>query len=580
MKRLLICILFFLIFPAHAFAQNYDWTIDSFSSDVTIQKTGIVHVHEIINTTFNIDKHGIYRDIPYRYSDSNGGTTYTQITHISTGSDENSVSKQGDLVQIKIGDPNKTFTGPHTYTIDYDVVGVIRNFPPYDELYWNLTGNDWDVPINTATAVVHFPSGVIQRFTCYQGETGMTQNCISHQVDSHTVQFSSTHVLSAGEGLTGVVNFPQGIVPLIHVASFADQLKSPISFAVFFLTLFIGTGGILLYWWNKGRDKETKGGYLASANAPIENAPVFEHTPMVVEYEPPDGLRPAEIGVLVDEKADTLDVTATIIDLASRGYMTITEKSKKWLFGNTDYLFTRTDKKDDNLLSYEKLLLDRLFGKKKEVLVSSLKRSFYEDLKDVKAALYKNVVDKTLFPQNPESVRSTYTAIAIVVGIVGGSLLFFSISNQIALLTMFLVGLIISAINIAIFSRLMPRRTAKGHMLNQRVRGYREFIEHVEKYRQQFFEKKNMFNEVLPYAIVFGLTEKFAKALKDMGTEVPKPTWYYGAGPFNPILFSNNVSAFSDSLSSAMVSTPKGSGFSSGGGFSGGGFGGGGGGSW
>jgi uncharacterized membrane protein len=85
--------------------------------------------------------------------------------------------------------------------------------------------------------------------------------------------------------------------------------------------------------------------------------------------------------------------------------------------------------------------------------------------------------------------------------------------------------------------------------------------------------------EVLPYAIVFGVTKKLAKAMEDMGIKPPEPAWYVGAAAFNPYRFTNNIDNFSRSLSSAIAAAPGGSG-SGGGGFAGGGFGGGGGGSW
>ncbi len=58
----------------------------------------------------------------------------------------------------------------------------------------------------------------------------------------------------------------------------------------------------------------------------------------------------------------------------------------------------------------------------------------------------------------------------------------------------------------------MPRRTAKGYAVLRHVDGFRRFIDESEKERAQFAEKKNLFSEYLPYAIVFGATEKWAHA--------------------------------------------------------------------
>ena len=125
----------------------------------------------------------------------------------------------------------------------------------------------------------------------------------------------------------------------------------------------------------------------------------------------------------------------------------------------------------------------------------------------------------------------------------------------------------------------MSRRTAHGQELNRRLQGYQLFISQVEKHKQQFLENKNIITEILPYTIIFGLTEKFAKALKDIGIDAPTPTWYHSTHPFIFSDFSKSMNTFSSSMSSSISSAPRSSGFS-GGGSSGGGFGGGGGGSW
>jgi len=140
--------------------------------------------------------------------------------------------------------------------------------------------------------------------------------------------------------------------------------------------------------------------------------------------------------------------------------------------------------------------------------------------------------------------------------------------------------LMASGLVLLVMSRFMPRRTAYGRELYRRVKGYNLFISTAEKYRQRFFEKKNMFNEVLPYAITFGLTEKFAKQMHDIGLEPSTSGWYVGTNNFNTASFASNINSFSSSMSNAMASTPSSSGGFSGGGSSGGGFGGGGGGSW
>jgi uncharacterized membrane protein len=143
---------------------------------------------------------------------------------------------------------------------------------------------------------------------------------------------------------------------------------------------------------------------------------------------------------------------------------------------------------------------------------------------------------------------------------------------------MILAGLLVLAT-----AGLMPRRTPAGREMYRRVLGFREYMQVAETDRQRFYEEANIFEKYLPYAIVYGCVDKWAKAFEDMGIEPSTSNWYVGTTAFHAVAFSQNLNSFSNSLSSAIASTPGGSGgsgFSSGGGFSGGGVGGGGGGRW
>ena len=80
----------------------------------------------------------------------------------------------------------------------------------------------------------------------------------------------------------------------------------------------------------------------------------------------------ARSGTIIDEQANTLDVTATIVDLAVRGYLTIEEIPKEGWFGKPDWTLHRTDKADDDLLTYERTLLTGLFKDGNDPALSSL----------------------------------------------------------------------------------------------------------------------------------------------------------------------------------------------------------------
>lgn len=584
MKKILflITLLFFFFSPKPALAIDEGWTIDSFNSDISVEQTGEVNVIETIAVDFDtLSKHGIYRDIPYVY-ESNGQKTYTEIVINKVKQNGESATYEtttnDNYFRIKIGDADKTISGKNTYSINYTAKGVLRGFPDHDELYWNVTGNNWPVPIKQAMASVTLPSKGIEKIACFQGYAGSQGDCIAQKQSEQTAQFSTRDVLDSQQGLTIVTGYTKGMVPLLvaqRPKTFWEKLTSIPSETIFTIIVVFSSLFFINLWFTHGRD-HWSGGYLfGKINDIGSSMPLMHHETIVVEFTPPEKLRPAEIGVLMDERADTKDIVSTIIDLAGRGYLTITEVQKKWIFGETDYILDKKNKEATDLRGYEKKLLEELFDKDSSVKVSSLKTTFYEKLKEIKEDVYQEVVSRKLFPANPEKIRRKYFFIGIGL-IIGG--IFIVQFNQAPLIGSIIPGLGssigVSGIILTLLSPFMPRKTAYGRELYRRAKGYYLFINTAEKYRQQFFEKKNMFNEVLPYAIMFGLTTKFAKQMNDMGVTQTASAWYIGTQPFNGTSFGNTVNGFSNSLSSAIAASPQGSGFSGG---SGGGFGAGGG---
>lgn len=577
--------LFFLLTPSLINAQE-NWTINAFDSEIEILSNGQVNIVETINVDFgSLQKHGIFRDIPFAYTASDGAKTYTEVvvTRVRDGAGQvpYEVFTTGDFVRVKIGDPDKTITGEQSYRIEYTATGVLRSFDSHDELFWNVTGSNWPVPISEVSASVTLPSEAITKITCFQGTLGSNEACTSKKLNDKVATFFSKGSLGPKEGLTVVVGYTSGLVPITTVAppeNPFDNLFSLQSIAISLVTIAAGGALVFFLWWRRGRDYWVKQRFADDPNAKHEIRPVGAHETVVVEYTPPENLRPAEVGTLIDEKAHTADVTATIIDLATRGFLKIKELEKKWLFGSVDYELTKIQKDTNSLVDYERELLDRIFDEGDKVKLSDLKTKFYKDLKKVKEELYKEMINKKFFYENPESVRRKYMFFGLGVGIFGGVLLFIGMFLPIILLIPFAVSVGLTGVMLLIFSNFMPRKTAHGREMFRRIKGYELFVSKAEKYRQQFFERKNLFNEVLPYAIVFGATEKFAKAFKDIGIEPRQPSWYTGTRPFNAAVFGVSMASFSNSLGSAMAATPGGSGFSGGG--AGGGFGGGGGGSW
>jgi hypothetical protein len=547
------------------------WVIERFAADITINRDGSLHIVEAIDANFgSLQKHGIFRTIPVRYQwdDTHLRVYQLQVRSVTDGSAKSvryETSDQGGSKVIKIGDPDRTVSGRQTYRITYDVSGAMNAFPDHDELYWNVNGGAWDVRAQTVTATVHAPAAP-QQATCYQGAAGSDESC-RFTITSSGADFAATRPLAPRGQLTIVASLAKGVVaePTPIIARNGDNLLAyfepqPLWLALAVFALAGGLAFLYWRWYTVGRDAR-------------------ERDTIVPEYEPPDKVRPAQLGVLLDESADTKDVTATIVDLAVRGYLTITEEPQPWIFAKKDWTLHATGKGMNPLLPYEKIVYEGLFKDGAEVKVSELRTHFISSLRSAESELYRDSADRKWFATRPDRVRQGYAGVSVLVIIAGFGITWLlgrTVGAGLVGVAVIVVGLVALAV-----ARIMPAKTAEGAELFRRSLGFRHYMEVAEKERQRFAERENIFSEYLPYAIVFGCVDKWARAFKDIDMSAQTSSWYVGSGPFNAGILSSSLMGFSSNLGSAISSTPGssgGSGFSGGG--AGGGGGGGGGGSW
>jgi hypothetical protein len=584
-----------LVPSARARAQG-TWIIDSFSSDITVQSDGTLAVAETIAVDFSAPQHGIYREIPVTYDYSSTQVRVLQVdvgqaTDQSGNAVEVKTSRVGANLQLRLGDPNRTVTGRQTYHLEYHVRGALNAFPDHDELYWNATGDQWSVPMTVASVTVAVPAGSLQQVACYQGPQGSTQTCSATRLDASTAQFAATRQLSPGEGLTVVVGMAKGAVPE-PVPILSSKPRTPLQYfslgpGPLLASFLVLLGGLLLVgraWWRHGRDRRYTSLYYLTQNPAEETRPIGGRDEIVVEYQPPEGLRPAEIGLLLDERADAKDVTATIIHLAVRGYLTITEVAQGGLMGRLagkDWLLTRKKEDASDLAKYERLAFDGLFESGPEVRLSDLKREYYATLSIVADELYFSATERGWFSGNPQSTRNKWLAAGMGVVVAGVAL-----CAALGYLAGFgLVGVPVALVGLVMIplSRAMASRTAQGSELLRRCLGFREYMVTAEKDRQRFFEAAHLFSDYLPYAIVFGCVQRWAKAFEGIeGATAATAGWYVGGYYGGPLAFSSALEGLNSNVTSAIASTPSASGASGfgAGGFSGGGMGGGGGGAW
>jgi uncharacterized membrane protein len=569
--------LFILTFLVdRAYAQ--DFTINNFHSDITINEDSSFIVKETIDVEFHKLKHGIYREVPFKYTDERGNTIKTPLEVLSV-TDESGKNwkykskKTGNVINIRIGDPKRYIEGYQTYVVTYKVENAILFFDDHDELYWNVTGNYWWAPIKKALANVTLTtkkkSGNLWA-TCYTGPSGSKESACRFEISNNTGEFTTTKNLGTREGFTIAFGWDKGLIlppsswrKFLWIINIKDNW-------IFILPVFSLIFTINL-WRTRGRDPRVR-----EAVRVMYEPPKYQNVP----------LTPGEVGTLIDEKLDARDITSTIVGLAVKGYIKIEEtKTEGLIFDSTDYYLAKIKEPDETLSPFEIILMDRIFPKEQKLpgrMVSEMKNEFYKNLDLLRSTLYGELISKKYFLVSPEKVRKMYYFTAITTMVFGIIALVWLTSSARGAITGILMGLPVLA-----FARVMPAKTKAGASAYMDILGFQEFMNRAEKDKLERMGDKDLFSKFLPYAIALDVADNWAKAFEGIYQEPPQ--WYAlhgGVRTFSPQSFSRSISSATSSIASAMFSAPRGSGISvgdggfGGGGFSGGGFGGGGGGSW
>ncbi|MFH1292144.1 MAG: DUF2207 domain-containing protein [bacterium] len=533
--------------------------IDDYQVEIKInQGSSIIDVVEKIKYNFGDNsKHGIYRDIPL-ISDLGR----IQVDHVNVQDKKGvpykyKVVVDGTNLNIKVGDAHSYVTGIKDYIISYQVDGALDYYEQDDELYWDAIGTEWTVPITSSKVVVYLPKELAKdqiSNSCYMGELGSKENCIQTNYISSGglikgVEFIGGQ-LPAGQGLTVSVAWPKNLVAqpsfLYSIFYYAKHLG-----IIYILVVFIS---MLVIWFRYGRD-------------PIGRKII------VAQFDAPDNLSPAEVGTILDEKVDNKDVSATIIDLARRGYLKIKRIEVIRTLKVFDYELSLI--KDDSNLEkeFEKKLIYAIFKDGDVIKLSDLRNEFYRDLRKIESEIYQFTTQAGYFSKNPKSIRFYFYTIASI--FVFGSMF-------LPLIQVVLIDLIISGIIIFIFARFLVSRTLKGVLAREHILGLKKYLSVAEKDRLDFHnapeKDPERFEALLPYAMVLGVEKQWAKQFSDIYKA--EPDWYtHTGGQFSSIDLANSLNSFS-SIAQSILSSSSGGRGSSGGGSSGGGGGGGGGGSW
>lgn len=569
--------LFGLALPTHAIGRQ----IDRLDQQVTISKDGVANITETIDYDFTTTpRHGIERY--YELSSKNPDGKYYNLNFklLSITQDgqtaQYSDSTKDSAYYIKVGDANTTITGVHHYVITYKVWPVVRQDVDGDFINYDVTGNDWSVPIAKATTTITLPDNVSATKTrCYTGATGSTAQDCEISASGSIVTASTTEVLNPSEGFTVNILAPTGSFTSYLTPS--DKPANPGLIAALWLygvsvglSLFIISIGLvirLIKW-------------LAKRSAEKDET-------IIAQYEAPDGLLPAEMGVLEDLKLTMVEVTATIIDLAVKGYIKI-----RRIKDGKDYEFVILKQDFSGLQDYEQDLMN-LFNnaakeskKERTVQVKNLDRTTASSTIDrVYTKIDTRLRSKDYYKKKISGTAKGAGAVVVI-------FLAFIIPFIFGFLVILWLVLPVVSIVIAVMIARTPGHLTKaGYDEWAKVEGLKLFLTVTEKDRLKFSDapskNQKLFSKLLPAAIALRVEKEWAKQFEGMDLQ-GKLDWYDDYNPISSIYIASMLNdSFSTSLASSFAPPASGGGVGSssggfgGGGFSGGGgFGGGGGGDW
>lgn len=591
--------------------SSYD--IAAYNVEVEVNSDNVLDVSETITAYFHEEKHGIYRKIPLvaqidSVSNKSVAPKYvSDISYISVTDEKGKAieyekSIEGENLELKIGEGDKTLKGKHTYIIKFNYdIGDDKN-KEYDELYYNIIGHEWDTAISNITFEVHMPKDFDKNnvsVTTGLSDSEALDEQVSYSIDGNTIKGKVNALfIPPGMGVTIRAKLPEG-----YFYGFKDEKNVDLTllyeiFIVLSLLLFIG--------W--GRNKRI---YVSE------------------EISLPENLNPAEAGYLLEGSIKSRHAVSLIMYWANKGYLNISNDL------NNDFVLTKLKEVDTEMKDYEKLMFNKLFEERATVTAKELENNFYSTVSTVNASIIeyhgKKLYTKTGVLAQWVSFIFAGLSTGLMVGKTVGIYDFSSYAGMAAGIITFVFTLIfaatigylvqtsrrksklmlISSIVICMFSLSIigkvvvdytsdfeayvsaisafvciilgaysKRRTDQYNSWLSKLMDFNNYIQMKESvgFKNQIEVNKLYIYEVLPYAYAFGLSKEWTDKLSNISS--PLPTWFNNQNNENfslmyfMVALNHNLTNYENN----MTSSPSDGSYS--GGDSGGGFGGGGGGSW
>ncbi|VAW31203.1 hypothetical protein MNBD_CHLOROFLEXI01-4600 [hydrothermal vent metagenome] len=522
-----------LLLPTSAAAQTKSFYWERFDVEMTLRENGNIDVVEtqVLNFsgapfTFGFgtiltgsegNNDGI-TNITLREGDLN----YVQATNASPGTFKVSESSN----EVRIDWYFAPATGQRTYTFSYTIKGGVivgtDEAGSGDQIFWKAIPYDHPGRINNSIVTIYLPEGVTPQREIDSGDylvegfADGNSNLVETQVSDNgrILTYTLTQPLLSGNPLEVRVQFPHAVLdiptPEWQLRQQNSDVYTLIGVALSVLLLVTGPLAVIALWYVRGRDPET--GLV------------------VPEYvtAPPSTLPPAVVGTLVDEKADMRDIISTLVDLAQRGYISISENKMR------NHTFKLEHESKEGLRPFEAQFLKNIFRSSKERTLADLRYKFAKYLPKLRTMLYEELISEGLVDRSPEKVRTRYgvgAALIIMVAII----LFIALAAILPEGSAFValcgsISLAVTAITLGVVGQHMPSKTAKGAEEKAKWDAFHKYLQNIEA-QQDMEQAAELFEKYLPYATAFGMDRRWIHKFSSVQS-TPIPRWYipYGLG--------------------------------------------------
>ncbi len=504
LRRSLGALLPVILVSGIALPQNApEWRLHEFHSTINVAEDGSAVVLERfelsnVRTVPRREFHGLERLIPVESSGHLGTKRrlFLRVLGVSDGAGQalpHRVRVWGGRTEIRVpllGRPGQQ----QTVEIAYAVHNAVRFNADHDEVYWNLTSSTLSMPAERASAVVLLPEKSREVLRA-QGFVGGSQGrTIPGQVNGASVEFTTTQPVQALQPFAIEVIVPTGIFHQPWWPSRALWFMRANPVLLLPIVVFM-----VMLWVRrlKGRVRPA----------------------VVTEYSPPPGLTPAEAGTLLTDQVEPRDITATLVDLAVRGYVRLEEDNSE---GHRDYIIRLLKPRDQwqGLTSYEIEMLFNTFYGGQWTKLSSLKLRFVVAVPAMRAGILNALQEKGMYRVDPLSAQKYRVAAVVLMGVL---LLVLQFAGLISLVQAGLLGLVAvaaSAVIVYLMGRDLTAKSLKGMQASAQVEGFREFIERVDADRLRRASPQQV-ERCLPYAMALGVEHRWAEQFSGITEQWP-----------------------------------------------------------